>query len=69
VIARLVATNLWEDMIQQDMKSLRLKKEDADDRKKWRRKISVAYHAPAGRNSFKSEGDIDLLLRYVGFNA
>jgi len=33
-------------MIQQDMKSLRLKKEDTDDRKKWRRRIHAADPSP-----------------------
>jgi len=32
----------WGDITQQDMKSLRLKKEHAADRKKWRGRIRVA---------------------------
>jgi len=34
------------DIIQQDMKSLLLKKEHTGDRKKWRRKIQVADPSP-----------------------
>ena len=37
--------NRWEDMMQQDMKLLQLKKEDTGDRKKWRR-IHVADSSP-----------------------
>ena len=39
----------WGDMIQQDLKSLRLKKEDTGDRNKWRRRIRVADPS-AGRD-------------------
>src|SRR6218665_1834310 len=36
----------WGDIIQQDMKSLRLKKEHTADRKKWRGRIQVADSFP-----------------------
>src|SRR6218665_2568028 len=36
----------WGDMIQQDMKSLRLKKEHTGDRKTWRGRIRVADPSP-----------------------
>jgi len=36
----------WGDIMQQDMKSLRLKKEHTADRKKWRGKIRVADPSP-----------------------
>jgi len=41
----------WGDMIQQDMKLLRLKKEDTGDRKKWRRSNHVADPSLGGINS------------------
>src|SRR6218665_1357602 len=34
------------DMMQQDLKSLRLKKEDTGDRNKWRRKICITDPSP-----------------------
>src|SRR6218665_3835958 len=36
----------WRDKIQEDLKTLKLKKEDADDRNKWRRRIRVADPSP-----------------------
>jgi len=36
----------WGDIIQQDMKSLRLKKEHTGDRKKWRGRIRAADLSP-----------------------
>ena len=36
----------WGDITQQDMKSLRLKKEHSTDRKKWRERIRVADPSP-----------------------
>src|SRR6218665_3619023 len=36
----------WRDKIQEDLKTLNLKKEDADDRNKWRRRIRVADPSP-----------------------
>src|SRR6218665_797267 len=36
----------WRDKIQEDLKMLKLKKEDADDRNKWRRRIRVADSSP-----------------------
>ena len=38
----------WRDKIQEDLKTLKLKKEDADDRNKWRRRIRVADTSPIG---------------------
>ena len=36
----------WRDKIQEDLKALNLKKEDADDRNKWRRRIRVVDPFP-----------------------
>ena len=36
----------WRDKIQEDLKTLKLKKEDADDRNKGRRRIRVADPSP-----------------------
>src|SRR6218665_1263644 len=36
----------WRDNIQEDLKTLKLKKGDADDRNKWRRRIRVAGYSP-----------------------
>ena len=45
------------DMIQQELKCVRLKKEDIDDRSKWGRRARGADPSP-GMNSFKPEEDI-----------
>jgi polyphosphate kinase 2 (PPK2 family) len=36
----------WEDVIQQDLKLLKLKKEDTGNRDKWSRRIRVADPSP-----------------------
>src|SRR6218665_4070394 len=46
----------WRDKIQEDLKKLKLKKEDADDRNKWRRRIRVAGPSPR-RDYFEPEGE------------
>src|SRR6218665_892594 len=46
----------WRDKIQEDLKTLKLKKEDADDRNKWRRRIRVADPSPR-RDYFEPEGE------------
>jgi len=55
-------------MIQQDMKSLRLKKEHTGDRKKWRSRLRVADPS-SEREVFKQKGVIffrsDSLLRIL----
>jgi len=45
----------WGDMIQQDMKSLRLKKEDTGDRKKWCGRIQVTDPSLGEINSSRKE--------------
>src|SRR6218665_2642380 len=45
----------WRDKIQEDLKTLKLKKEDADDRNKWRRMIRVADLSLGGINSSLKE--------------
>jgi len=47
----------WGDMIQQDMKSFRLKEEHTGDQRKWRGRTPVANPSPQ-RDLFKPEGDI-----------
>ena len=47
----------WGDMMQQDQKSLRLKKEHTGYRRKWRRRIRVPDLSPE-RDSSWPEGDI-----------
>ena len=37
----------WMDQIQQDLKTLKLKREDTGDRSKWKRRIRVADPSPA----------------------
>ena len=44
---------LWGDMIQQDMKSLRLKEEHTGDRMKWRR-IQVALRSSSSLSSLRN---------------
>lgn len=46
--------------MQPDLQSLGLKKEDTDDRKKWRRMIRVDADPSAGRHSFNYQGDLYL---------
>src|SRR6218665_3108991 len=38
----------WREKMQEDLKTLKLKKEVADDRNKWRRRIRVADPSPIG---------------------
>jgi len=48
----------WGDIIQQDMNSLRLKKEHTADRKKWRGRIRVTEPSSV-RDLFKPEGNTE----------
>src|SRR6218665_3486702 len=52
----------WRDKIQEDLKTLKVKQEDADDRNKWRRRIRVA-DPPLGRiNSSLKEREIYIYI-------